>query len=136
MVLAPANQSEPSLLIPLAHRAPVNCVLLGGRNYCGQEQTVSLAADDQRLVTPSARQARHDPAAVRGKKWAYSDMRYLIETVFGQMMDQFGVKRVRAKDIWHLTSQTYRKVLAHMLALILNMEQGNRPLQFEHLLQS
>ena len=136
IVLAPANQSEPSLLVPLADRAPAHCTILGDRNYCGQEQSARLAADGQRLVTPPARQARHDPEAVRGKKWVYSDTRYLIETVFSQMTERFHIKRVWARDVWHLTSRIYRKVLAHTLALILNMEQGNRPLQFDYLLQA
>lgn len=82
-----------------------------------------------------ARQAKHDPETARGKKWVYSDMRYLIDTVFGQLTDRFQVKHVRAQDLWHLTSRVYRKVLAHTLTLLLNMERGNRPLQFEKLLQ-
>lgn len=136
IVLAPANQSEPSVLAPLVNRAPAGCMSLGDRNYCSTVSAARLAADGQRLVTPPAHQARHDPEAVRGKKWAYSDTRYLIETVFSQMTERFHVKRVWARDLWHLTSRIYRKVLAHTLAVILNMEQGNRPLQFDHLLQA
>jgi hypothetical protein len=135
VILAPANQSEQSLLPPLADTAPAGCAILGDRNYYGLDLTARLAADGQRLVTPPARQAKHDPEAARGKKWAYSDMRYLIDTVFGQLTDRFQIKHVWARDLWHLTSRVYRKVLAHTLALILNMEQGNRPLQFDTLLQ-
>ena len=91
-------------------------------------------------MTPPARQARRDPEGAKGreqgKKWAYSETRYLIDTVFGQMTERFQIKRVRARDLWHLTGRIYRKVLAHTLALLLNMEQGNRPLQFEQLLQA
>lgn len=136
IVLAPANQSEPSLLVALAARAPAGGMILGDRNYCGQEHTARLAADGQRLVTPAARQTRHDPEAARGKKWVYSDTRYLIETVFSQMTERFHIKSVRARDVWHLTGRIYRKVLAHTLALILNMKMGNRPLQFDRLLQA
>lgn len=140
VVLAPANQSEQSLLPPLASRAPAGCAVLGDRNYGGPALAARLAADGQRLVTPPARHATGGPEATRGrgqgKKWAYSDTRYLIDTVFGQMTDRFQVKRVRARDLWHLTGRVYRKVLAHTLALLLNMEQGNRPLQFEQLLQA
>ena len=140
VVLAPANQPEQSLLLPLAGSAPAGCSILGDRNYSGnyggRDQAARLAADGQRLVTPPARQARRDPEAARGKKWAYSDTRYLIDTVFGQLTDRFGIKRIRARDLWHLTGRIYRKVLAHTLILILNMEQGNRPLQFEQLLRA
>ncbi len=140
VLLAPANQSEQSLLAPLAHSAAAGCALLGDRNYCGPALAARLAADGQRLVTPPARHASRAPEAARGKKWVYSDMRYLIGTVFGQLTDRLQIKRVRAQDLWHLTSRVYRKVLAHTLALLLNMkqgmEQGNRPLQFERLTQA
>jgi len=96
------------------------------------------------LLTPPARQAKHDPQAAqsnqtaqgknKGKKWAYSNVRYRIDTVFGQLTDRFHIKRVWAKDLWHLTGRIYRKVLAHTLVLILNMKQGNPPLQFDRLL--
>ena len=66
IVLAPANQSEPSLLVPLADRAPAHCTILGDRNYCGQEHAARLAADGQRLVTPPPRQARYDPRVKPG----------------------------------------------------------------------
>lgn len=136
VALTPANQSEQSVLTHLAHTAPAGCALFGDRNYCSPELKARLAADNQRLLTPPARQAKHDPEAVRGKKWIFSDLRYRIDTVFGQMTDRFGIKCVRARDLWHLTSRVYRKVLAHTLALIINMDQGNSPLQFDALLQA
>lgn len=63
-------------------------------------------------------------------------MRYRIDCVFGQLTDRFHIKRVWARDRWHLTGRLYRKVLAHTLALILNMGQGNTPLQFAQLVQA
>ena len=134
--LVPANQSEQSVLVPLAHTAPAGCAVLGDRNYCDPELKARLAADGQRLLTPPARQARNDPPECKGKKWAYGDTRYLIDTVFGQLTDRFQVKHVRARDLWHLTGRIYRKVLAHTLALILNTERGNPPLQFDQLAQA
>lgn len=134
LFVAPANQSEQSVLPPLARSAPAGCALLGDRNYCSRKLKEQLAADGQRLVTPAARQAKHD--ATPAKKWAYSDVRYRIDTVFGQPTDRLQIKHVRARDLWHLTGRIYRKVLAHTLALILNMEQGNPPLQFERLLKA
>ena len=134
--LTPANQSEQSVLVHLADSAPAGCAVLGDRNYCSPELKARLAADGQCLLTPAARHAKRDPEVARGKKWVYSDMRYLIDTVFGQLTDRFQIKHVWARDLWHLTSRVYRKVLAHTLALIFNMEQGNRPLQFDALLQA
>jgi IS5 family transposase len=134
--LAPANASEQSVLVPLAHSAPPQCALVGDRNYCVGWLKERLAADSQYLLTPPARQARQDPLPMRGKKWAYSNLRYRTETVFGQLTDRFHIKRIWAKDLWHLTGRIYRKVLAHTVTLMLNMEQGNPPLQFDRLLNA
>jgi hypothetical protein len=46
------------------------------------------------------------------------------------------LKRVWARDLWHLTGRVYRKVLAHTLALIVNAGRGNPPLQFDKLVQA
>jgi IS5 family transposase len=135
VVLAPANTSEQSALPNLVASAPAGCAVLGDRNYCVPRLKERLAADGQRLLTPPARQSRHDPQTVGGGKWAYSDMRYRIDCVFGQLTDRFHIKRVWTRDLWHLTGRIYRKVLAHTLALILNMGQGNTPLQFDRLVQ-
>jgi hypothetical protein len=35
----------------------------------------------------------------------------LIETVIGQLVERFQVAQVRARDLWHLTSRIYRKLL-------------------------
>lgn len=55
LVLAPANQSEQSILAPLVASAPQGCVVLGDRNYCVPRLQERLATDGQRLLTPSAR---------------------------------------------------------------------------------
>ena len=136
LFVTPANQSEQSVLPHLAHSAPADCAILGDRNYASQKLKDRLAADSQHLLTPAARQAKNDPEAAKGKKWVYSDLRYLIDTVFGQLTERFHVKSVWAKDLWHLTSRIYRKVLAHTLAIIINMEQGNKPLQLDKLVQA
>ncbi len=44
------------------------------------------------------------------------------------------VKRVWARDLWHLTSRLLRKVLSHTVAFLLNHRMGNQPLQLAKLL--
>src|SRR5437879_1377394 len=58
-----------------------------------------------------------------------SRVRYRIDTVFGQLVDRCTVKRVWARDLWHLCSRLLRKVLMQTLAVLLNGELGNPPLQ-------
>lgn len=93
-----------------------------------------LATDEQYLLTPPAKRGMtpKQPRSTRG----YGGVHYRIDTVFGQLTDRFYLKRVRARNLWNLASCLYRKVLAHTLVLILNMGQGNPPLQLDRLVQA
>lgn len=41
------------------------------------------------------------------------------------------VEKVRARDLWHLTSRITRKILAHTVGVWINKISGFPPLQFE-----
>ncbi len=56
--------------------------------------------------------------------------------MFGQLTDRFHIKRVWARDLWHLTGRIYRKVLAHTLAFLIGKERDNPALQFARLLKA
>ena len=47
------------------------------------------------------------------------DIRRRIETVIGQLVDLFSIQKMRAKDLWHLTSKISRKILAHTFAFFI-----------------
>ena len=63
-----------------------------------------------------------------------SRLRYRIDTVFSQLTGRYSVKRVWARDLWHLASRLLRKVLSHTVAFLLNHQMGNPPLQLSKLL--
>ena len=64
-----------------------------------------------------------------------SRFRLRIDTVFSQLTERYSVKRVWARDLWHLTSsRLLRKVLSHTVAFLLNYQMGNPPLQLSKLL--
>ena len=42
--------------------------------------------------------------------------------------------KVRARDLWHLTSRINRKILAHTMGRYLNRMLGREPLQFDGLI--
>jgi len=63
-----------------------------------------------------------------------SRLRYRIDTVFSQLTERYCVKRVWARDLWHLASRLLRKVLSHTVTLLLNHRMGNPPLQLSKLL--
>ncbi len=64
-----------------------------------------------------------------------SRLRYRIDTDFSQLVGRYCVKRVWARDTWHLASRLLRKALSHTVAFLLNHWTGNPPLQLAKLLQ-
>jgi hypothetical protein len=56
-----------------------------------------------------------------------------IETVASQLVERYRVKRVRARDRWHLTSRFLRKVLSHTCCVLLCQRERLSPLRFSEL---
>ena len=76
--------------------------------------------------------AKHDPVP---KTSAFlARFRYRIETAFSQLVERYHIKRVGARDMWHLSSRLLRKALSHTIAFMLNQAQNNPPLQISKLL--
>lgn len=128
LCVAPANVHELAAVPDLT--AGTRGVLIGDRNYWAPELTHELAQHDLRLLAPY-RWAQRDPTPDRS--FQLSRVRYRIDTVFGQLVERYGIQRVRARDAWHLASRLLRKVLSHTLAALLNARAGNQPLQLVHL---
>ena len=61
-------------------------------------------------------------------------IRRKVETVFSQWTHYFHIKKIWAKDLWHLTSRILRKILAHTFSIIYCLRQGLNPLRFSELL--
>jgi hypothetical protein len=60
--------------------------------------------------------------------------RKLIEIVIAQLAGRFTIEQIRVPDLWHLQHRIIRKVLAHTLATVLNLQLGRKPLGFDGLL--
>ena len=84
-----------------------------------------------KLLAPYSSKER-DPTPRRSA--FLSRLRYRIDTVFSQLVERYSIKRVWARDLWHLTSRLLRKVLSHTLAFLLNHRAGNQSLQLAKLL--
>ncbi len=129
LALAPADVSAPEVAFALAEGT--TGYLVGDRNYWAPRLAEDLAADGVCLLAPY-RSAKRDPDPERSR--SLSRIRYRIETVFGQLVDRYHAKRVRARDLWHLCGRLVRKVLRHTVALLLNHAAGNPPRQLARLL--
>jgi Transposase DDE domain len=62
--------------------------------------------------------------------------RKVIETVGSHLTERFGVHRIRVHDLWHFQHRLIRKVLAHTVAVFLNLKLGRPPLDLDGLVAS
>lgn len=62
--------------------------------------------------------------------------RKLVETVGSHLTERFGVHRIRVHDLWHFQHRLIRKVLAHTVAVFLNLKLGRQPLDLDGLVAS
>jgi Transposase DDE domain len=127
--VAPANAHELSVLPELAQST--SGLLIGDRNYHSPKTAEELASMGVELLAPYSSKKR-DPTPQRSA--LLSRFRYRIDTVFSQLTQRYSIKRVWARDMWHLTSRLLRKVLSHTVAFVLNHQMGNPPLQLSKLL--
>ena len=127
--LAPAGAADLALLEELTDGSAGVC--LGDRAYWQPELAEWLREQGVEMLAPF-KKAAHDPTPARSR--VITSIRYRIETVFSQLCERLSIKRVWARDLWHLSSRLLRKVLAHTLMVVLNRAQGNDPLRLAELL--
>lgn len=129
--VAPANVHELAVVPTLAEQT--TGTLVGDRNYWSPSTTAEWQRQGVELLAPY-RSAKRDPHP----RWSarLSRVRYRIDTVFGQLVDRCAVKRVWARDRWHLCSRLLRKVLMHTLAILFNIDLGHPPLQLAQVVAS
>jgi len=128
--VAPANAHDLRVLPELLEST--RGLAVGDRNYHSPETREELARSTGVALLAPYRSKKRDPAPERSV--FLSRLRYRIDTVFSQLTGRYCVKRVWAKDLWHLAGRLLRKVLSHTVAFLLNHRAGNRPLQLARLL--
>lgn len=117
--VAPANRSDLEVAPELV--AGLRGDVLADRNYWNPRLTAELAAEGITLMAPY-RHRSEDPTPLRSK--LLNRVRRQIETIASQLVERFHLKRVWARDAWHLTNRILRKLLSHTLAIRLNVVQG------------
>jgi Transposase DDE domain len=127
--IAPANVHDRDLVPELVEGAMGQ--VLGDRNYWDPKLTAQLAPAGIALQAPFKKRAT-DPDPVGSR--VLGRVRWRIETVAAQLVERYHLKRIWARDAWHLTSRVLRKVLSHTIAVCLCLERGDPPLQFARLL--
>jgi hypothetical protein len=127
--VAAANVHDTELVPELVEGAVGQ--VIGDRNYWDPPLTAALAPAGITLLAPFKKRAT-DPDPEGSKR--LTRLRWRIETVVAQLVERFHLKRIWARDAWHLTSRVLRKVLSHTIAVCLCLERGYPPLQFARLL--
>lgn len=126
--LTPANTDEKKAVPELVKRRPG--LKLADRNYWSPPLKAELGLEGINLEA-AFKMAKFDPWPHRSH--LINHFRYIIETVFSQLTERYQIKKVWARDMWHLQSRLLRKILSHTLCFRLNQAQGNSPLQFAKL---
>ena len=127
--LTPAHASDLSMVYELA--PPQGGTGLADRNYWGPLDIQQLQQENGFVLLAPFRSKTHDPQPQSSR--VLLRIRRLIETVTGQLAERFHAKRTWARDLWHLCNRLIRKVLSHTAAVLLNIQQGNPPLQLAKL---
>jgi hypothetical protein len=129
VTVAPANIHDRDLVPELVDGAVGQ--VLGDRNYWDPKLTAALAPAGIALQAPFKKRATDpDPLGSR----VLTRVRWRIETVASQLVGRYQLKRLWARDTWHLTSRVLRKVLSHSCAVCLCQQRGLPPLSFSQLL--
>lgn len=107
-------------------------LVIGDTNYWSPLLKEDLTRYGVGLLAPkrtNKRRERHPWPA-----WLTA-VRRRIETVISQLAERYKLKRVRARDLWHLAARFFRKVLSHTVAVFLCQRAGcSSPLRFSELL--
>jgi Transposase DDE domain len=93
----------------------------------------ALLAERHAIMVVTPPRARMQPAHPRGLLKACGRWRKLIETVGSHLTERFAVERIRVHDLWHYQHRLIRKVLAHTVAVFLNLQMGRPPLDLDGL---
>jgi hypothetical protein len=104
--------------------------VVGNRNYSSPALTAGLRQVGLWLLAPY-RWASRDPAPAASA--LLNRVRYRIDTVFSQLVERCHIKRVWARDAWHVWNRLLRLVLMHTLAVLFNLQLDQPPLQLARL---
>lgn len=129
--LAPANAPEAQVGAELlAEHADL--IVVADKGYLHAGLAAALQAErGVTLLTPRRRNQRPQRAAAVTR--LINGSRQIIETVNGQLADQFSIERNRAHSFWGLQTRLYTKLTAHTLCLYLNRLLGVQNwLQIKH----
>lgn len=128
----PANVDERAMIWEVTAR--IRGLLLGDKGYIDRPLSQQLGAEREVWLEPVRLRSNMKETRPESRLRELVAARELVETVIGQLTDRFGIGRIRARDLWHLTSKLSRKILAHTVAVLFCREANDNSLRFERLI--
>lgn len=129
MFLAPANEADGEIAPVLLQGT--QGLVLGDRNYWLPDMQASLRTKGVILQAPFRK--AHSSLAKAYQSAVLGQIRYRIDTVFGQLTDRCQLKRIWVRDLWHLRNRILRAFLMHTLCVWLNQQQEAPCLRIDQL---
>lgn len=116
--LAPANASDVTVGTELLAQH-TDLTVYGDKGYISAEVAAELLRTNrlQLLTLPRSNQKTHVPAPVRK---TFNAVRQIIETVNGQLTEQFHLEHNHAHTFWGLCARLYTKLTAHTLCIFIH----------------
>ena len=116
--LAPTSETDLSVGNELLSKH-YNKQVIGDKTYISTDIKEQLAQlNDIELITVPRRNQKQQLSR-QTKRWI-NQMRQIVETVNGQLSEQFHIKKNRAHTFWGLCTRLYAKLTAHTLCIYLN----------------
>jgi hypothetical protein len=107
-------------------------MLLADRGYLSKPLTDEFFEHGLELSVPTK---YSEPTTLSNRELGKrKHIRRLVETVGSQLAQRFEIKKVWARDIWHLTNRICRKILAHTFCVLFCLRDGLSPLSFDKLI--
>lgn len=121
--LAPANATDLQVGVELLSEH-TDLTVLGDKAYISAAEAADLWQQHRiRLLTLPRRNMKQQlPAAIAR---TLNGARQIIETVNGQLTEQFGIETNHAHTFWGLCARLWAKLTAHTLCIYLNRLLGN-----------
>ncbi len=116
--LAPANASDVAVGAELL-ATHTDLTVLGDKGYVSAPLAQALQRHN-RLRLVALRRRNQKQQLPRGVTQLINRVRQLIETVNGQLTDQFNIEKNRAYSFYGLCARLYTKLTAHTLCVYLN----------------
>lgn len=108
-------------------------IMAADKGCVDQSQQARLAQPQGlHVVTPP--RARRTPTQPHSFVRVCARWRPVVETVGSQGTEHFAVARLRVRDRWHCSQRLMRKVWAHTVGVLLNLQMGRQPLALDGIL--